>query len=116
VPGICARLRELLRQPGLTERQCYYYLQSGYWPGVNNGGRWQLRPHRVLEEMRKAEDRALAEAAQRRAARLAAAKAGNGEHHPEEPRAKRPERSPAKRARGEGRSRAAATRAKSLQP
>jgi hypothetical protein len=87
VPKIRNRMAELLRRPELTARQCYYYLQSGYWPGVNRGGRWELRPCRVLEELRREEDAAIGA----RRARLAAAKAAcNGEPRPsEEPRRKR---------------------------
>jgi hypothetical protein len=77
VPSICRRMAELLRRPELTERQCYYYLQTGIWPGVHRGGNWELRPARVLEEARAAEDAAIAA----RRARLAA-KAGNGGQHP----------------------------------
>jgi hypothetical protein len=97
VPAIRDRMAELLRRPGLTPRQCYYYLQSGYWPGVNHGGRWQLRPHRVLEELRREEDETIAA----RRARLAAAKSSNGgPHRPQEPEpAKGGARPPSPRAR-----------------
>jgi hypothetical protein len=84
-------MRELLRRPDLTERQVYYYLQLGIWPGIHRSGKWELRPARLLEEIRRAEDEALAA----RQARLAAAKArDNGEQHepPEAPRPKRPKR------------------------
>jgi hypothetical protein len=87
VPAIWRRMVELLRRPDLTERQVYYYLQLGIWPGIHRGGKWELRPARLLEEIRRDEDAALAA----RQARLAAAKAGNGEQHgpPEAPRPQR---------------------------
>jgi hypothetical protein len=73
VPAIRDRMAELLRQPKLTRRQVYHNLQRGFWPGIHRGGLWELRPARVLEEMRREEDVALAA----RRARLAAQ---NGEH------------------------------------
>jgi hypothetical protein len=76
VPDIRDRMAELLRQPKLTRRQVYYNLQRGFWPGIHRGGLWELRPARVLEEMRREEDAALAA----RRGRLAAQK-GNGEQH-----------------------------------
>jgi hypothetical protein len=90
VPAIRDRMAELLGQPGLPERMCYHNLQNAIWPGVHRGGKWQLRPYRVLEELRREEDEALAA----RRARLAAAKAGNGERLelPEPPQPKRPPR------------------------
>jgi hypothetical protein len=88
-----------LRRPDLTERQCYHYLENGIWPGVRKGGNWHLRPARLLEERRREEDEALAQHQVRRAE----AKAINGEQlHPEEPRAKRRGRSPAKLRKGGG--------------
>jgi hypothetical protein len=93
VPDITRRMRELLRRPSLSRRQVYYYLQTGYCPGINSGGKWQLRPARVLQEIRRQEDEAIAA----RRARLATAKAANGEQHPPEaPRPKRPRRRAAK--------------------
>jgi hypothetical protein len=89
VAAIRERMAELLRRPGLTARQVYYNLQLGIWPGIHRGGLWELRPARVLEEIRREEDEAVAA----RRARLAAAKAGNGgtQEPPEAaPRPRRP--------------------------
>jgi hypothetical protein len=104
VPDIRNRMAELLGQPGLSLRQCYHNLQTGIWPGVHRGGKWTLRPHRVLEEMRREEDAALA-ARKTRLAGLAAAKAaGNGgPHTPEAPHPKRRRDRPRRELEPEGR-------------
>ena len=91
VPRIRDRMAELLNWPQLTQRQVYWFLEEGHWPGTRQSGKWQLRPARLLEEIRAAEDEAL----RRRRDRLAAAKAakaGDGEQAepPEPPQAERP--------------------------
>jgi hypothetical protein len=90
VSSICRRMRELLQRPGLTPRQCYWYLESGLWPGVRKGGNWHLRPHRLLQEMRAAEDEVLA--AHR--ARLAAKAEAKGANSEQQPRKAPPEAAP----------------------